>query len=113
LLPAYRLRTQAGDASQAFAALRRARFVIAQWNEELEVKDVTWINASGAEMQESDWTNGNMKCFGMLMNGQAQESDIKRPASDVTPPLIVNARHDVVQIRPPQVCRWRAGLSLD
>lgn len=33
---------------------------------ELEVKDVTWINASGAEMQQSEWNDGLMRCFGML-----------------------------------------------
>jgi isoamylase len=40
--------------------LRRGRFLIAEYNPELEVKDVTWINASGREMQTSDW--GTARC---------------------------------------------------
>jgi isoamylase len=35
--------------------LRRGRFLTAEYNPALEVKDVTWINASGKEMQKSDW----------------------------------------------------------
>ncbi len=39
----------------AFPILRRGRFLTAQWNEELAVRDVTWINADGSEMSEAQW----------------------------------------------------------
>jgi isoamylase len=54
--------------------LRRGRFLTAEYNPVLEVKDVTWINASGREMQNSDWEDGKMHCFGMLIDGRAQTS---------------------------------------
>ena len=63
----------------AFPILRRGRFLTADWNEELQVKDVTWINADGTEMEEEQWQDGNMRCFGMLLDGRAQETGIKRP----------------------------------
>ena len=77
--------------------LRRGRFLTAEYNSELEVKDVTWINASGNEMQKSGWEDGNMRCFGMLIDGRAQTSGIKERASDVTLLIVVNAYHDAVK----------------
>ncbi len=35
--------------------LRRTRFLTGQYDEELGIKDVTWINANGEEMQEANW----------------------------------------------------------
>ena len=35
-----------------------AGFLTAEYNPELEVKDVTWINAAGIEMRPSDWQDG-------------------------------------------------------
>ena len=34
-----------------FPILRRGRFLTGEYNEELGVKDVTWINAAGTEME--------------------------------------------------------------
>ena len=86
---------------QALPILRRGRFLTAEYNPELEVKDVTWINAAGTEMRQSDWQDGNMRCFGMLVDGRAQTSGIKRKASDVTLLLVVNSYHDVVKFTLP------------
>jgi glycogen operon protein len=77
--------------------LRRGRFLTAEYNPALEVKDVTWINASGKEMQKSDWEDGKMRCFGMLIDGRAQTSGIKRQASDVTLLIVVNGYYDLVK----------------
>lgn len=82
--------------------LRRGRFLTAEHNPELEVKDVTWINAAGSEMQKGGWEDGNMRCFGMLIDGRAQTSGIKRRASDVTLLVVVNAYHDVVEFTLPE-----------
>jgi isoamylase len=86
---------------QSLPILRRARFLTAEYNPELEVKDVTWINAAGTEMQQNDWEDGNMRCFGMLIDGRAQTSGIKRRASDITLLIVVNAYHDVVNFTLP------------
>ena len=80
----------------AYPILRRGRFFTGAYNEALGVKDVTWINATGEEMKAEDWEDGLMRCFGMLMDGRAQATGIRRAASDVTLLLVLNAHHDVV-----------------
>jgi isoamylase len=82
--------------------LRRARFLTAEYNPEMKVKDVIWINASGREMQKTDWEDGKMRCFGMLIDGRAQTSGIKRRASDVTLLVVVNAYYDPVKFTLPE-----------
>jgi isoamylase len=82
--------------------LRRGRFLTAEYNPGLEVKDVTWINASGKEMQTSDWGDGKMRCFGMLIDGRAQTSGIKRRASDVTLLIVLNGYYDSVKFTLPE-----------
>ncbi len=82
--------------------LRRGRFLTAEYNPGLEVKDVTWINASGREMQTSDWGDGKMRCFGMLIDGRAQTSGIKRRASDVTLLIVINGYYDLVKFTLPE-----------
>ena len=93
----------------AFPILRRGRFLTAQWNEELQVKDVTWINADGSEMSGEQWRDPHMRCFGMLLDGRGQASGIKRQAGDATLLLVVNAYHDVVKVTLPELVggsRW-------
>jgi isoamylase len=82
--------------------LRRTRFLTGEYNEELGVKDVTWINANGSEMQPDDWQDGNMKCFGMLMDGRAQVTGIKKRGHDATLLMILNSFHDAVNFALPQ-----------
>jgi isoamylase len=82
--------------------LRRGRFLTAEYNPALEVKDVTWINASGKEMQKSDWADAKMHCFGMLIDGRAQTSGIKRRASDVTLLIVLNGYYDSVKFALPE-----------
>ena len=55
-----------------FSILRRGRFLKSALDEALQVKEITWINASGLEMQRGDWSDRNMRCFGMLLDGRAQ-----------------------------------------
>jgi isoamylase len=97
-----------------FSILRRGRFLKSDLNEALQVKEITWINASGDEMQPSDWDDGNMRCFGMLLDGRAQSTGIKRIASDPTLLLVMNAYHDAVNFKIPEVAggnRWRCFID--
>ena len=94
--------------------LRRGRFLTGQWNQTLGVKDVTWVNAAGREMKPEEWHDGNMRCFGMLMDGRAQATGIIRPASDATLLLVVNAHHEVVVFTLPELAganRWYCLLD--
>ena len=79
-----------------YPILRRGRFFTGQAIVGDDVKDVTWINVSGAEMQGGDWDDPRMKCFGMLIDGRAQATGIRKPGEDVTMLLVLNAHHDLV-----------------
>ncbi|MCW5891776.1 MAG: glycogen debranching protein GlgX [bacterium] len=85
------------------ATLRRTRFVDGRFDPELGTKDVTWVNATGAEMQETDWADGNTRCFGMLLDGRAQTTGVHQRGEDATILLVLNAHHDVVLFTLPPV----------
>jgi len=97
-----------------FPILRRGRFLRSELNEALQVKEITWINASGAEMQPDDWGDTNMRCFGMLLDGRAPSTGIKRVAADATLLLVMNAYHEGVKFKIPEVAggnRWRCFID--
>jgi len=85
-----------------YPILRRERFLAGEFNEAIGVKDVTWINATGAEMSEDGWTDTNMRCFGMLMDGRAQSTGIGRRGEDATMLMVLNGWHDLVKFTLPQ-----------
>ncbi len=97
---------------KALPILYRGRFVIGTLNEELDVKDVTWLSPTGEEMATEQWDDGNARCFGMLLDGRAQESGVKRRGSDATLLLIYNAHHDVVNFTLPSVPEGRHWQGL-
>ncbi|MBP1294247.1 glycogen debranching protein GlgX [Bradyrhizobium elkanii] len=97
---------------KAFPILYRSRFLVGTHNEELDVKDVTWLSPTGEEMTAEQWQDGNARCFGMLLDGRAQESGIKRRGSDATMLLIYNAHHDVVNFTLPAVAEGRNWTGL-
>ncbi len=85
-----------------YAILRRNRFLRGIYNEELGVKDVTWINASGAEMKDSQWHDAGMRCFGMLIDGRAQPTGIRKRGGDATILLVFNGAADGVNFTLPK-----------
>ena len=70
-----------------YSTLRRTRFFTGEVHEALGGKDVTWINPSGAEMSAGDWSDGSMRCFGMLMNGRGDEPALL---------MVLNGQHEDV-----------------
>jgi isoamylase len=84
-----------------YPVLRRSRFVNGEPNE-AGIKDVTWINAAGTEMAEEHWADGLMHCFGMLLDGRAQATGIRRPGEDASLLLVLNAHGDVVEFTLPE-----------
>jgi isoamylase len=86
---------------KSFPILRRSRFLTGEYNAELDVKDVRWLTPDAADIE--DWHDGNARCLGMLIDGRAQATGIRRPAMDATALLILNAYHDVVNFRLPEV----------
>jgi isoamylase len=95
----------------AYPILRRNRFLTGEYNAELDVKDVTWINANGAEMREENWRDGTTRCLGMVMDGRAQSTGISQRGRDATLLWVLNAHHDVVLFTLPE-CGGDSDWSL-
>ncbi len=93
-----------------YPVLRRNRFLMGDYNEALDVRDVTWINASGDAMTSEQWSDAQMHCFGMLIDGRAQTTGIKRRGQDATFLLILNAHSDLVEFVLPAAADARAWL---
>jgi isoamylase len=85
-----------------YPILRRNRFLTGQYVEEVGVKDVTWINANGSEMNSEHWQDGRMACFGMLLDGRAQATGIRKSSKDATLLLVINSHSDLVEFTLPE-----------
>src|SRR6185437_2652515 len=99
---------------QSFPILRRSRFLTGEYNADLDVKDVRWLTPSATDIEDGQWSDASARCFGMLMDGRAQASGIKRPASDATALLVLNAHHEAVNFTIPDVVggtTWRRLLD--
>jgi isoamylase len=84
-----------------YPILRRSRFLSAKVNEAIGLKEITWINASGEEMEDGQWSDARMQCFGMLLDGRAQPTGLKQRGVDATLLLILNAHYDLVNLTLP------------
>jgi len=94
------------------AVLRRTRFFTGEWNEEIGVRDLTWIEPSGSEMSAEQWSDPFAKCMGALLDGRAQATGIRKRGSDTTMLLIVNAADNLVRFMLPQVAAGRGWMRL-
>ena len=95
-----------------YPILRRGRFLVGDYNEELGVKDVTWLSPSGEEMTIEQWEDSNGRCLGMLIDGRAQETGIRRRGGDATMLLVVNSHHEGVNFTLPEVPEGVNWISL-
>jgi isoamylase len=95
-----------------YPILRRNRFLSAQVNERIGLKEITWVNATGGEMEESHWSEAT-QCFGMLLDGRAQATGLKQRGHDATMLLVLNSHHDVVNFTLPgeEGERWRLLIN--
>ncbi|SEQ81920.1 glycogen operon protein [Faunimonas pinastri] len=99
---------------RAYPILHRGRFLIGEYNEELDVKDVTWLSPNGEEMTIEQWNDNNARCFGLVLDGRAQPTGIKKRGDDATLLLIMNSYHDVVEFTLPEVPEgenWRCLID--
>jgi glycogen operon protein len=85
-----------------FPILRRTRFLSGNFDEDLGVKDVAWINATGEEMKEENWKDAHVRCFGMLLDGRAQTTGIRKRGELATLLIIFNPWQDVVKFKLPK-----------
>ncbi|KHL25214.1 glycogen debranching protein [Croceibacterium mercuriale] len=84
-----------------FPVLHRARFLVGEVNEELGVKDVTWINPAGVELEAAEWEDANARCIGMMIDGRARVTGLRRRGEDETLLIIFNAWHDLIEFTLP------------
>jgi isoamylase len=79
-----------------YPVLRRNRFLTGSYNEELGVKDVTWLQSTGAQMTDEQWKDSNLHSIGMLIDGRAQPTGVRERGSDATVLLFFNGHHEAV-----------------
>ena len=87
----------------ALPVLHRQRWFDGRWNEELQVRDVTWLTSAGVAIEDAQWSDPAMRCFGMLIDGRAQASGIQKLASDATILAVFNGHDDVVEFKLPDI----------
>jgi glycogen operon protein len=97
---------------RAFPILQRSRFLAGIYNEELDVKDVTWLSPSGDEMTDQQWHDGNAKSLALVLDGRAQATGIRRRGADATVLLLYNAHHDVVRFTLPSIADGEQWVGL-
>jgi glycogen operon protein len=97
---------------RALPMLRRGRFLTGEYDEEIGVKDVTWLTPTGDEMTVEHWQDPNGRCMGVLLDGRAQETGIRRIGSDSTLLLVLNSHHDVVPFKLPEAVGGRRWVRL-
>jgi len=84
-----------------YPILRHRRFLSGKYNELLEEKDVTWVSPTGEEMTQENWNDANTRCFGMLLDGRAQPTGIRKRGEEATLLAVFNSWQDVVKFTLP------------
>jgi len=87
---------------QKYPVLRQKRFPCGVDNEELGIKDVTWISATGKEMTPAEWDDPNTRSLGMLLDGRAPPSGIRQRGQEATLLIVFNGWQDVVNFTLPE-----------
>ena len=100
-----------------YPILTRGRYLNGRYSEEAGVKDLTWLNPSGAEMQEGDWTDAGARSVGLVLEGKAQHSGVREHANDATLLILINAWHEGVSFKLPDdeqtPLHWKLMVSTD
>ena len=94
---------------RTYPILHRGRFLSGERNEELDVKDVTWLAPDGVEMGAAHWSDGGARSFAMLLDGRGQMTGIRRRGEEATLLLLFNAHHEPVEFTLPEApggARW-------
>ncbi|WP_204630462.1 glycogen debranching protein GlgX [Dyella mobilis] len=96
------------------ALLRRNRFLHGTIDEDSGIKDVTWLTPDGEEFTEERWNDPQSRCLGMLLDGRANPSGVKKPGVESTLLLLINAHHEAATFVLPKLpprSEWRLLLS--
>ncbi|RXR06607.1 glycogen debranching protein GlgX [Pseudoxanthomonas composti] len=96
-----------------YPLLHRKRFFDGKFDQELGIKDVTWLAPEGHEMRDADWHNPQARALMMRMDGRAPASGLREAASNTTLLMLVNADPEEIQFALPEVQgeHWRVLLD--
>ncbi|WP_253272892.1 hypothetical protein [Halomonas sp. PR-M31] len=90
------------------------------YSEELGLKEVTWLTPQAEEMSVERWEDPQARSLGLLLDGRARPSGIRRAGVDVTLLLLFNANHEQESFVLPEVpdsdnwiCRLDTQQGLD
>jgi glycogen operon protein len=75
---------------------------------------VTWLTPAGDEVTPAHWQNPPARALGILLDGRAQPTGIRKRGTEVTLLLALNAYYDSVTFTLPQVVGgtwWRCLLD--
>ena len=100
---------------RSHSVFRRPKYFAGKRIRGSDVKDITWLSPKGAEMKESDWTNGFSKCLGMLVSGSARDVRDREgePIHDDTYLLLMNAHFEPLTFILPgrDEIRWQTVIN--
>lgn len=94
-----------------YPILRRNLFLNGECIADLDVKDVTWVDPIGAEMDEQNWSDADQRCFGMLLDGRAQTTGIRQRGGEATLLIVINGHYEPVGFTLPK-CAGAGGWTL-
>ena len=95
---------------------RRRRFFRGRRIRGSELEDILWLRPDGEEMTDEEWNTHFVRCFGMLLNGQAmlEWDELGQPVHDRTFLLLFNADQNLIPFQLPVSARAAAWeLILD
>ncbi|HWQ14881.1 MAG TPA: glycogen debranching protein GlgX [Roseiflexaceae bacterium] len=101
---------------KAHPVLHRRTFFQSRAIHGRDVGDIEWYRPDGQEMSDEEWSDGFVRCLGMLLNGQimAEWDDQGRPVRDDVLLLLVNAHHEPIPFTlpgDPAGPRWERVLD--
>ncbi len=112
--PLHRFTQQLIALRKRYPILRRNLFLTGNEDDELGVRDLTWVNANGSEMDADAWKDSRTRCLGMLLDGRAQATGIRQRGHEATILILFNDHYESCPFRIPETTRgdtW--GIVLD
>ena len=93
---------------------RRPKFFQGRPIRGLGIKDIMWLNPSGKEMSDDEWSTGYARSIGLLLSGQTMDVRDSRgeTITDDTFVLFFNAHHQRLPFRLPRIRNSRAAWEL-
>jgi glycogen operon protein len=92
--------------------LHRRKFFQGQQIYGAEATDMVWYGCDGSEMTDDEWNTSWVRCFGVMLNGQAMDewNEYGEHVLDDVLLVMMNAHHEVMQFKlpgAPEGPRWQ------